>query len=86
MPSCETSALVTLLRMSLARGPQSPSVVNALVWSWICAEPSSGRWSANHFLSDIPYAPPVTTRKTSSAMRMIVRSCLKPPLGVSSGV
>ena len=29
--------------MSRARGPHSPSVVHALVWSWTCAEPSGGQ-------------------------------------------
>ena len=33
----------------------------------------------NHLRSAIPCAPPVTTRKTSSPSRMIVRSDLKPP-------
>ena len=36
-PSCETSSLVMPARMSRARGPHSPSVVQALVRSWIWA-------------------------------------------------
>ena len=34
----------------------------------------------------MPAAPPVTTRKCSSPSRMIVRSDLKPPCGLSTGV
>ena len=34
----------------------------------------------------MPCAPPVTTRKWSSAIRMTVRSERKPPRGVSTGV
>ena len=85
-PSFETSSLVTLSRMSRERGPQRPSVVHDEVRSTICAEPSSGRWSRNHFRSAIPWAPPVTTRKVSWSTRMIVRSERKPPRGVSTGV
>ena len=85
-PSCETSSLVTLARMSRARGPQRPIVVMAEVRSASCAVPSAGRWSANHLRSDMPWAPPVTTRKCSSPSRMIVRSDLKPPLGLRTGV
>jgi hypothetical protein len=85
-PSFETSSLVTLARRWRARGPQRPSVQISRVRSTIRAEPSSGRWSANHFMSAIPCAPPVTTRNVSSSTRMIVRSDLKPPLGASTGV
>ena len=85
-PSCEMSSRVTEDRMSRARGPQSPSVVQADVTSVSCAEPSSGRLSMNHLRSAAPCAPPVTTRNVSSSSRMIVRSERKPPPGVSSGV
>src|SRR5450759_2971332 len=61
-PSFETSSLVSAERMSRARGPQRPTVHHVDVRSSIFAEPSFGRWSANHFLSAMPCAPPVTTR------------------------
>ena len=83
-PSFETSSLVIDERMSRDRGPQRPSVHSAEVWSSMRA--SRRRWSANHFLSAIPCAPPVTTRKRSSSIFMIVRSDLKPPPGASTGV
>ena len=70
--------------MSRARGPQRPTVHSADVWSSIHA--SGPQWSRNHFMSAIPCAPPVTTRKRSSAIFMIVRSDLKPPPGASTGV
>ena len=35
-------------------GPRDPSVVHALVWSCTWADPSAGRWSLNHFRSDMP--------------------------------
>ena len=85
-PSCETSAPVTLARISRALGPQSPIVVKAFVWSTICAVPPSGAWSANHLRSALPCRPPVTTRKCSSPSRMIVRSDLNPPAPSSTGV
>ena len=83
-PSLETSVLVTDARMSRARGPHSPTVHCCDVWSSIRAP--SFRWSANHFLSAMPCAPPVTTRKISSSMRMIVRSDLNVPRCDSTGV
>ena len=83
-PSFETSSLVIDARMSRARGPQSPTVHHVDVRSSIRASPA--RLSANHFLSAMPCAPPVTTRNRSSSIFMIVRSDLKPPLGVSTGV
>ena len=46
----------------------------------------SGAWSAYHFMSAIPCAPPVTTRKCSSPSRITVRSLLNVPLGESTGV
>jgi hypothetical protein len=85
-PSCDTSALVSEPRMSRARGPHSPSVVQLDVRSKICAVPSSGRWSRYHLRSAMPCAPPVTTRKCSSPSRITVRSDRKPPRGVSTGV
>ena len=72
--------------MSRERGPHRPSVVYAEVRSVICALPSSGRWSAYHFRSAIPCAPPVTTRNCSSPSRITVRSLLNVPLGESTGV
>ena len=72
--------------MSRARGPHSPSVHQPVVMSTSWALPSAGRWSANHLRSAMPWAPPVTTRKSSSPSRMIVRSDLKPPPGDSIGV
>ena len=85
-PSCETSAPVSEPRMSRARGPQSPSVVQLEVRSKICALPSSGRWSRYHLKSAMPCAPPVTTRKWSSPSRITVRSERKPPLASRTGV
>src|SRR6266850_2153881 len=85
-PSLETSSEVTLDRMSRARGPHSPIVVIDEVRSETCADPSAARWSLNHFLSPMPEAPPVTTRNRSSPNRMIVRSDLKPPFGLRTGV
>ena len=64
-------------RMSRARGPQRPSVVHAEVRSMTCALPSAGAWSAYHFRSAMPCAPPVTTRNCSSPSRITVRSLLK---------
>ena len=72
--------------MSRERGPHSPSVVYADVRSVMLALPSSGRWSAYHFRSAIPCAPPVTTRNCSSPSRITVRSLLNVPLGESTGV
>src|SRR6266849_7560344 len=83
-PSFETSSEVIADKTSRARGPQSPTVHHEDVRSSIDASPT--RLSANHFLSSIPCAPPVTTRNRSSSIFMIVRSDLKPPLGVSTGV
>ncbi len=83
-PSLETSSDVVEETMSRARGPQSPIVVMEDVRSASCAPPT--RWSRNHFLSDIPAAPPVTTRKWSSPTRMIVRSDLNPPPVLNTGV
>ncbi len=83
-PSLETSAAVTDCRMSLARGPHTPSVVQAEVTSVTAA--LSGRWPANHFRSDMPVAPPVTTRKCRGPSRMMVRSPTKPPASFSSEV
>src|SRR6266849_3003590 len=85
-PSFETSSVVAAERMSRARGPHRPIVDIAEVRSCSWADPSAGRWSRNHFLSDMPEAPPVTTRNCSSPSRMIVRSDLNPPCGLSSGV
>ena len=45
-----------------------------------------GRWSRIHWASDIPSAPPVTTRNRSSASRITVRSARKPPLSSSHEV
>ena len=42
-PACETSSDVAPARMSRARGPHSPIVVNELVASNSCAEPSVGQ-------------------------------------------
>src|ERR1700730_13826093 len=83
-PSLETSSDVIDARMSRARGPHRPTVHQVDVRSSICALPA--RLSANHFLSAMPWAPPVTTRNRSSSIFMIVRSDLNPPLGVSTGV
>ena len=85
-PSFDMSVVVTDCRMSRAAGPQMPSVVYVEVRSTTCAVPSAGSWSVNHFLSAMPWAPPVTTRKWSCASRMMVRSDLKPPLGDRTGV
>src|SRR6266850_1227813 len=82
--SCETSSEVSDARMSRARGPHRPSVVHDEVRSVICAEPSSGRWSAYHLRSAMPCAPPVTTRKRSSPSRITVRSLLNVPLGLAA--
>src|ERR1700756_2623016 len=60
-PSFVTSSDVVDERMSRARGPHSPIVVMDEVRSASCAPPT--RLSRNHFLSDMPAAPPVTTRK-----------------------
>ena len=73
-------------RMSRARGPQRPIVVQAVVTSTSAAEPSSGSWSEKSLRSAIPWAPPVTIRNSSSPSRMIVRSERKPPPGASTGV
>ena len=83
-PSFETSSEVVDARMSRARGPHSPIVVIADVRSTSSAP--AVRWSRNHFLSDMPAAPPVTTRKWCSSRRMTVRSDLKPPSTLSTGV
>src|SRR5438105_13220634 len=83
-PSFETSSLVIEERTSRERGPQSPTVHHVDVRSSIRASPT--RLSANHFLSAIPCAPPVTTRKRSSSIFMIVKSDLKPPPVASTGV
>ena len=88
-PACETSSEVTDASTSRARGPHSPSVVHAEVRSAIDAAPSppsGGRWSANHFRSAIPVAPPVTTRNRCGPSRMIVRSPRNPPRSSSSEV
>ena len=82
--SFETSSDVVLARMSRARGPHRPIVVMDDVMSTSSAPRTS--WSRNHFLSDMPAAPPVTTLKCSSPRRMIVRSDLNPPLWLSTGV
>ena len=84
-PSCETSSPVTLARMSRARGPQRPIVVQAVVTSTSVAEPSSGRRSRKSLRSAIPCAPPVTMRNSSSPSRMIVRSDLNPPPATEHG-
>src|SRR5256886_4681400 len=83
-PSLETSSDVVLARMSRARGPHSPIVVIDEVMSASSAPATS--WSRDHFPSDIPAAPPVTTLQWSSPSRMIVRSDLNPPFGLNTGV
>ena len=52
---------------SRARGPQTPMQHSAEVWSSSATEPSHGRWRVIHAMSCRPTAPPVTTRKRSSA-------------------
>ncbi|CAB5021852.1 unannotated protein [freshwater metagenome] len=85
-PSWLMSALVSDCTMSRARGPQIPNVVMVDVWSTTCAVPSAGHWSRNHLRSAMPWTPPETTRKCSSPSRMMVRSLLNPPFGLSTGV
>src|SRR6185312_4475011 len=76
--------------LNLAAGAERESgmavVVRAEVRSARAAVPSAGRWSANHFFSAMPVAPPVTTRKWAAPSRMIVRSALNPPRSSSSEV
>ncbi len=83
-PACETSSAVTEASTSLARGPHSPIVVQAEVRS--ARNAPDGRWSLTHLASDLPVAPPVTTRNRSSASRMTVRSARKPPFSSSHEV
>ena len=83
-PACDTSSAVTAASTSLARGPHSPIVVQAEVRS--ARNAPAGRWSLIHLASDIPVAPPVTTRNRSSASRMMVRSARNPPFSSSHEV
>ena len=83
-PSCDTSSAVTAASTSLARGPHSPIVVQAEVRS--ARNAPSGRWRRIHAASDIPVAPPVTTRNRSSASRITVRSARNPPFSSSQEV
>ena len=61
-------------------------VVKALVRSTICTLSRALIWSLNHFISAMPWAPPVTTRKCCGPRRMMVRSDLNPPDWESTGV
>ena len=81
------SALVSWPRTSRARGPHSPIVVYADVQvDDRPPTPSAGMRSENHFLSTMPWAPPVTTRNRSCASRITVRSERNPPRASSTGV
>ena len=83
-PACDTSSPVTEASTSLARGPHSPIVVQAEVRS--ARHAPAGRWSAIHLASDIPVAPPVTTRNRSGPSRITVRSARNPPSSSSHEV
>ena len=60
--------------------------VRAELKSVNCTEPSVGRCFLNQNLSRPPSALALTTRNVFSAMRVIVRSALNPPLWVRIGV
>ena len=67
-------------------GPRPPQPDRRPGRGEVGEERPGGRWSLIHLASDIPVAPPVTTRNRSAASRMTVRSARKPPFSSSHEV
>ena len=84
--SLERSSSLTASTMSRARGPHRPTQQVPDVRSSRWTEPSSGRLRRIQARSWRPTAPPVTTKKRSSASRVTVRSHMIPPRGASIAV